>query len=77
MVQMPISLIERELLKLEKYEQALKLREDLKEAFLEVEKMRELKGKKKTLSSFIHELSFTKYLLALLNMGCFFIYFLH
>ena len=56
MVQMPVSQWKRVVSKLEKYEQVLKLKEDLEEAFIEVEKMRKTKGSKKTLSSFLDEL---------------------
>ncbi len=56
MVQLPISQWKRVVSKLEKYEQVLKLKEDLEEAFTQVEIMKAAKGKKKTLSSIINEL---------------------
>jgi len=56
MVQMPISQWKKVVSKLEKYEQTLKLKEDLEEAFAEVESLKKTKGSKKTLSSFIDEL---------------------
>jgi len=56
MVQLPLSQWKRIVSKLEKYEQVLKLKEDLQEAFNEVESMKGKKNGKKTLSSYIHEL---------------------
>jgi hypothetical protein len=56
MVQMPLSHWKKVVSKLEKYEQALQLKQDLEEAFAEVETMKKTIGGKKTLSSFIDEL---------------------
>lgn len=56
MVQMPISQWRKVVSKLEKYEQTLKLKEDLEEAFAEVENLKKIKESKKTLSAFIVEL---------------------
>jgi len=56
MVQLPVTQWKRIVSKLEKYEQALKIKDDLSEAFGEVEKMRKVGGEKKTLSSYLDEL---------------------
>lgn len=56
MVQLPVTQWKRIVSKLEKYEQALKIKDDLAEAFGEVEKMSKVGGEKKTLSSYLDEL---------------------
>lgn len=55
-VQLPLADWEKVLNKLRKYEQAFKLRSDLKEAFDEVAALRKQKGHKQTLNEFLHEL---------------------
>lgn len=55
-VQLPLSDWEKVLNKLRKYEQALKLRSDLKEAFEEVAFLKNQKGQKQTLNEFLNEL---------------------
>ena len=55
-VQLPLTDWEKVLNKLRKYEQALKLRSDLKEAFEEVASLKKQKGHKQTLSEFLNEL---------------------
>jgi len=55
-VQLPLTDWEKVLNKLRKYEQALKLRSDLKEAFEEVASLRKQKGDKQTLNEFLNEL---------------------
>ncbi len=55
-VQLPVSEWEKILNKLKKYEQALKLKSDLKEAFEQVEALKQIKGHKQTLKEFINEL---------------------
>ncbi|TAK62495.1 MAG: hypothetical protein EPO24_04890 [Bacteroidetes bacterium] len=55
-VQMPIEDWKKVLDTLRRYEQALQVQSDLTTAFAEVEMMRAGKLKKKTLSSFLHEL---------------------
>jgi len=47
---------EKILNKLKKYEQALKLRSDLKEAFEQVAILKQTKGHKQTLNEFLNEL---------------------
>ena len=47
MVQLPVTQWKRIVSKLEKYEQALKIKDDLSEAFGEVEKMSNTGGEKK------------------------------
>lgn len=47
---------EKVLNKIRKYEQALKLRSDLKEAFEEVASLKKQKGHKQTLNEFLNEL---------------------
>ena len=42
--------------KLNKYEQALKIKFDLEEAFAQVAHLRKSKGKKQTLNNFLNEL---------------------
>lgn len=55
-VQLPLNDWEKVLNKLKKYEQALKLRSDLKEAFEEVASLKKRKGHKQTLNEFLNEL---------------------
>ncbi len=55
-VLMPLSDWERILNKLRKYEQTLKIRSDLKEAFDEIKALKKNKGKAQTLSEFLDEL---------------------
>lgn len=55
-VQLPVAEWEKLLTKLRKYEQALQLKADLKEAFQEVKALRSTKGKKQTLNDFLNEL---------------------
>ncbi|MGN6342885.1 MAG: hypothetical protein ACTHMD_17325 [Flavisolibacter sp.] len=55
-VQLRLSDWEKVLGKLKKYEQALKLRSDLKEAFKEVGSLRKQKKHKQTLNEFLNEL---------------------
>ncbi len=51
-VQLPINDWEKILLKLKKYEQAFKLKFDLKEAYAEVEQLKKSSRKKQTLTEF-------------------------
>lgn len=55
-IQMPISDWEKLLLRIKKYEQSLKIKSDLKEAFEQVAQLRKLKEKKQTLNDFLNEL---------------------
>jgi hypothetical protein len=55
-VQLPLTDWEKVLNKLRKYEQALKLRSDLKEAFDEVASLKKQKRHKQTLNEFLNEL---------------------
>ncbi len=55
-IQMPVAEWEKVLNKLKKYEQALQLKSDLKEAFDQVKTLRSSKGKKQTLNEFLDEL---------------------
>ena len=55
-VQLPLTEWEKLLNKLKKYEQALKLKSDLKEAFEQVAVLRKSKGHKQTLKEFLNEL---------------------
>ncbi len=55
-VQLPLTDWEKVLGKLKKYEQALKLRSDLKEAFEQVAILKKQKGNKQTLKGFLNEL---------------------
>ena len=55
-VQLPLSDWEKLLSKLRKYEQAMKIRSDLKEAFEEVAVLKKQKGAKQTLNEFLNEL---------------------
>jgi hypothetical protein len=55
-VQLPITEWEKILSKIRKYEQALKLRSDLKEALEQVAILKQSKGPKQTLKEFLNEL---------------------
>ena len=55
-VQVPLSEWEKLLGKLKKYEQVLKMKSGLQEAFAEVEAMKKSKAKKQTLKEFLDEL---------------------
>ena len=55
-VQIPLSEWEKVLNKIKKYEQALKLKSDLKEAFAQVAILKSSKGNKQTLNEFLDEL---------------------
>jgi len=55
-VQLPLTEWEKVLNKLKKYEQALKLKSDLKEAFEQIAVLRSKKGHKQTLNEFLNEL---------------------
>jgi hypothetical protein len=55
-VQLPLSEWEKVLNKLKKYEQSLKLKSDLKEAFEQVAKLKQTNGHKQTLNEFLDEL---------------------
>ena len=55
-VQMPLAEWQKVLNKLKKYEQAFKLKSDLKEAFEQVEILKQTKEKKQTLKEFLNEL---------------------
>ena len=55
-VQLPLNEWEKVLNKLRKYEQALKLKSDLKEAFEQVATLKKTKGAKQTLNEFQNEL---------------------
>ena len=55
-VQLPLTDWEKVLNRLRKYEQALKLRSDLKEAFEEVASLKKQNGHKQTLNEFLNEL---------------------
>ena len=55
-VQLTLTEWEKVLSKLKKYEQALKLRSDLKEAFEQVATLKQTKGHKQTLNEFLNEL---------------------
>lgn len=55
-VQVPLTDWEKLMTRLKKYEQTLKVKTDLKEAFEEVAQLRKLKGKKQTLNDFLNEL---------------------
>lgn len=55
-VQLPLTEWEKVLNKLKKYEQALKLRSELKEAFDQVAVLKKQKGHKQTLNEFLNEL---------------------
>ena len=55
-VQLPLTDWEKLLTKLKKYEQALKIKTDLKEAFEQVQQLQKSKDKKSTLTDFLNEL---------------------
>lgn len=55
-VQLPIDDWKRLLARLQKYEQSLKLKSDLREALEQVTVLRKSKAKKQTLSDFLNEL---------------------
>ncbi len=55
-VQLPLTEWEKVLKKLRKYEQTLKLKSDLKEAFEQVATLKKTKGAKQTLNEFLNEL---------------------
>lgn len=55
-VQLPLTEWEKVLNKLKKYEQTLKLKSDLKEAFDQVAILKQRKGHKQTLNEFLNEL---------------------
>ena len=55
-VQLPVTEWEKLLAKLNKYEQTLKIKSDLKEAFDQVVQLRKSKKKKQTLKDFLNEL---------------------
>lgn len=55
-IQMPLAEWEKVLAKLKKYEQALQLKSDLKEAIDQVKTLRSAKGKKQTLNEFLDDL---------------------
>lgn len=55
-VQLPLTDWERLMTKLKKYEQTLKIKSDLKEAFDQVAELRKSKVKKQTLKDFLNEL---------------------
>lgn len=55
-VQLPLTEWEKVLNKLKKYEQALKLKSDLKEAFEQIAVLRQTKGHRQTLNEFLNEL---------------------
>ena len=55
-VQLPLAEWEKILLRLKKYEQALKLKSDLNDAFKQVDVLKKSKTKKQTLNDFLNEL---------------------
>ena len=55
-VQLPLNDWEKVLTKLKKYEQTLKIKSDLKEAFEQVAQLRKSNLKKQTLNDFLNEL---------------------
>jgi uncharacterized protein YoxC len=55
-VQVPFPEWEKLLLKIKKYEQALKLKKDLTQAFEEVAQIRESRSKKQSLNDFLNEI---------------------
>lgn len=55
-VQLPLTEWEKVLTKLKKYEQTLKIKTDLTEAFEQVENLRKSKVKKQSLKDFLNEL---------------------
>ncbi len=54
-VQVPFTEWEKLLDKIKRYEQALQIKTDLKEAFEQVQKIKNLKGHKQTLNEFLNE----------------------
>lgn len=55
-VQLPLTDWEKVLNKIKKYEQALKLKSDLKEAFDQIAVLKNSKGRRQTLNEFLNEL---------------------
>ena len=55
-VQLPLTDWEKVLAKLKKYEQTLKIKTDLQEAFEQVAQLRKSKTKKQSLNDFLNEL---------------------
>ena len=55
-VQLPLTDWEKILTRLNKYEQTLKIKSDLTEAFQQVARLRKSKAKKQTLNDFLNEL---------------------
>ena len=55
-VQIPVTDWEKVLAKLKKYEQTLKIKTDLTEAFVQVAQLRKSKAKKQSLKDFLNEL---------------------
>ena len=55
-VQLPLTEWEKLLNKLRRYEQALKLKSDLKEALEQVSVLKQAKGRRQTLNEFLNEL---------------------
>ena len=55
-VQLPVTEWEKVLNKLKKYEQTLKIKSDLQEAFEEVKTLQRSKTRKQTLNDFLNEL---------------------
>jgi hypothetical protein len=55
-VQLPLTDWEKLMAKLKKYEQTLKIKTELEEAFQEVALLRKSKAKKQTLNDFLNEL---------------------
>lgn len=55
-VQLPLSEWEKIMSKLKKYEQTLKIKSDLKQAFAEVAKLRKSKSKDQNLKAFLNAL---------------------
>jgi hypothetical protein len=55
-IQVPLTDWEKLMAKLKNYEQTLKIKTDLKDAFQEVAQLRKSKAKKQTLNDFLNEL---------------------
>jgi len=55
-IQMPVGEWKKVMTKLRKYEQMLKMKTDLTQAFAEVDKLKKSKKKKQTLTDFLNEL---------------------
>lgn len=55
-VQLPLTDWQKVLTRLKKYEQALKLKSDLEEAYKQVAILKQVKGHKQTLNEFLDEL---------------------